>query len=126
MEEIKLTPEELKAAIDFGKLIGSGFFSDVFTYKGRLIKMDHILYRLLKVNDPRLSHEVIERHYLWNHSDFNDREQLEELEKRQPHIRTKVPEGIITIKSDNSNINGVSPGIIIPHFKGYSNFRNIN
>ena len=38
MEEIKLTPEELKQAIDFGKLIGSGFFSSVFTYKGRLIK----------------------------------------------------------------------------------------
>ena len=79
MKEIKLTPKELKEAIDFGKLVGSGFFSDVFTYKGRLIKMDHVLYQLLKVNDPRFSSDVIERHYRWSNSDFNDRNQLEEL-----------------------------------------------
>ena len=48
MEEIKLSPEELKKAIEFGKLIGDGFFSKVFTYKGRLIKMDKELYNLLK------------------------------------------------------------------------------
>ena len=125
MEEVKLTPEELKKAIDFGKLIGSGFFSSVFTYQNRLIKMDNNLYNLLKANDQKLSTEVIRTHYRWGEDDFNDREQLEELEKRQPYIRPKVPEGIITIKDNDPRINGVSPGIIIPYFKDYSNLKEI-
>lgn len=126
MEEIKLTPLELKEAIDFGKLIGSGFFSSVFTYKGRLIKMNDTLYNLLKVNSPRFSKEVIEQHYRWDKEDFNNREQLEELSKKQPFIRPKVPEGIITIKDDDSRINNISPGIIIPQFEGYESLRNIS
>ena len=126
MEEIKLTPEELKKAIDFGKLIGSGFFSSVFTYKGRLIKMDNVLYKLLKANDPRFARDVINDHYRWNQNDFNDRDQLEELAKRQSKIIPKVPEGIITIKDTNSNINGISPGIIIPHFKDYENLKKLS
>ena len=125
MENIKLTPEELKAAIDFGKLIGSGFFSSVFTYKGRLIKLDKELYKLLKINDPSLSKEMIERRYRWDQEDFNDREQLEELEKRQPFIRPKVPEWIVTLKGVDSKIDGLSPGIIIPYFKGYKSLANI-
>ena len=126
MEEIKLTPEELKEAIELGKLIGDGFFSNVFTYKGRLIKMDNILYNLLKVNDPRISKEVIQDHYKWNQQDFNDRDQLELLSKKQPLIRPKVPEGIITLKGVNSKIDGVSPGIIIPHFEGYEDLGKIS
>ena len=126
MEEIKLTPEELKEAIDFGKLIGSGFFSSVFTYKGRLIKLDKELYKLLKANDPSLSKEMVERRYRWEQEDFNDRDQLEELEKRQPFIRPKVPEGIVTLKGVDSKINGISPGIIVPHFKGYKSLANIS
>ncbi len=125
MEEIKLTPNELKEAIDFGKLIGSGFFSSVFTYKGRLIKMDNILYNLLKTNDPRASVDTIKDQYKWNRQDFNNREQLEELEKRQHLIRPKVPEGIITLKGIDSKYNGISPGIIIPHFKGYKSLDEI-
>ena len=119
MEEIKITPEELKKAVDFGKLIGSGFFSNVFRYKGKLIKFDSILYKLLKANDPRISHDVINHYYMWRDQDFNDRTQLEELEKRQPFIRPKVPTGIITIKDSDSKANGISPAIIIPEFKGY-------
>ncbi len=126
MEEIKLTPEELKEAIELGKLIGDGFFSNVFTYKGRLIKMDNILYNLLKVNKPRFSKEVIEDHYKWSQQDFNDRDQLELLSKKQPLIRPKVPEGIITLKEVNSKIDGVSPGIIIPYFEGYQDFGKIS
>ena len=126
MEEIKLSPQELKEAIDFGKLIGSGFFSSVFTYKGRLIKLDKELYKLLKANDPRLSTEVIIDRYRWDKEDFNDREQLEELEKRQPFIRPKVPEGIITLKGVDSKIDGLSPGIIVPHFKGYKSLASIS
>lgn len=125
MKEIKLTPLELKEAIDFGKLIGSGFFSKVFTYKGRLIKMDNILYSLLKSNNPSDSKRMVEYFYRFGNQDFNDRNQIEELLKKQPHIRTKVPEGIITINSSDSKINGVSPGIIIPHFKGYQNLKEI-
>ena len=125
MEEIKLTPNELKAAIDFGKLIGSGFFSSVFTYKGRLIKMDNNLYSLLKGNDPVFSKVIVLDHYKWGKKDFNSREQLEELEKRQVKIRPKVPEGIITIKDDDTRISNVSPGIIIPYFEGYDNLKNI-
>lgn len=126
MEEIKLTPEELKKAIDFGKLIGSGFFSSVFTYKGRLIKLDKELYKLLKVNDPSLSTEMVEKRFLWDQEDFNDRDQLEELEKRQPFIRPRVPEGIVTLKGVNSKINGISPGIIIPYFNGYKSLKDIS
>lgn len=126
MEEIKMTPKELKQAIDFGKLIGSGFFSRVFTYKGRLIKMDNILYDLLKANNPKLSNEMIEYHYRWGNKDFNDREQLEELSKKQPHIRTRVPEGIITINNSGSKTNDVSPGIIVPYFEGYDNLKKIS
>ena len=126
MEEIKLTPKELKEAVDFGKLIGSGFFSSVFKYKGRLIKLDSILYKLLKANDPRISHDVVSKNYMWNKDDFNDREQLELLEKKQPLIRPKVPTGIITIQDSDSEINGISPGIIIPEFKGYTDFSNVS
>lgn len=126
MEEIKLTPKELKEAIDFGKLIGSGFFSSVFTYKGRLIKMDNILYNLLKNNDPRTSADTIKYQYRWDQQDFNNREQLELLEKKQPYIRPKVPEGIITIKGIDPEVDGVSPGIIIPEFKGYSDLGKIS
>jgi len=126
MKEIKLTPEELKEAIDFGKLIGSGFFSSVFTYKGKLIKLDKELYQLLKVNDPSISKEMIEKRYRWEQEDFNDRDQLEELEKKQPFIRPKVPEGIVTLKGVDSKINGLSPGIIVPYFKGYKSLDKIS
>ncbi len=125
MEEIKLTPEELKQAIDFGKLIGSGFFSRVFTYKGKLIKMDNILYDLLKANNPKLSKDMIDYHYRWDVKDFNNRNQIEQLSKKQPYIRTKVPEGIVTINNPGSKTNGVSPGIIVPHFIGYENLKKI-
>ena len=126
MEEIKLTPEELKEAIDFGKFIGAGFFGIVFTYKGRLIKMDANLYQLLKINSPEVSSHVIRDRYRWDHDNFNDPEQLEELLKRQSKIRPRVPEGIITIKSDDSRINGKSPGIIIPYFENYEDLSKIS
>ena len=125
MEEIKLTPQELKEAVDFGKVIGNGFFSSVFLYKGRLIKMDDILYKLLKANIPSEARDVIKRQSRWNPQDFNDRGQLEELAKKQQFIRPKVPEGRITIKGVDSEIDGISPGIIIPHFEGYTSLGDI-
>lgn len=126
MEEIKLSPEELKKAIEFGKLIGDGFFSKVFTYKGRLIKMDKELYNLLKYNDPRVSKDVVKDHYKWDVIDFNDRDQIKELSEKQHLIRPKVPEGIITLKDVDGRINGVSPGIIIPEFKDYNDFNQVS
>ena len=126
MENIKLTPEELKNIIDFGKLIGSGFFGSVFTYKGKLIKMDNILYNLLQVNDKNVSKEVIKDRYKWEKQDFSNREQLELLSQKQNKIRPKVPEGVITINSPDSKIDGISPGIIIPHFKDYQSLGNVS
>ena len=126
MEEIKLTPEELKAAIDFGKLIGGGLTSKLFTYNGRLIKLDERLYHYLKINNPSAATDVLLDRYKWDRHDFNDREQIEELIKKQPFIRPRVPEGIITIKDSDSKINGISPGIIIPHFQGYQNLKRVS
>ena len=126
MIEIKLTPQELKEAIEFGKLIGSGFYSSVFRYKGKLIKLDKELYKLLKVNDPSLSTDVIISHYRWSKEDFNGRDQIEELLKRQPFIRPRVPEGIVTLKEVDPKIDGISPGIIIPPFDGYKNLSKIS
>ena len=127
MEEIKLTPEELKKAIDFGKLIGSGFHGTVFTYKGRLIKLDKKLYSLLKRNSINDSMEKVMAYYHFKvPEDFNDREQLEELYKRQRYIRPKVPEGIVTLKGVNSSIDGISPGIVIHEFKDYESIRRVS
>ena len=125
MEEIRLTPLELKEAIDIGKLIGGGLTSKLFTYKGRIIKLDEQLYRYLKINSPSSATEVIKDRYKWGKQDFNSREQIEELSKRQPFIRPKVPEGIVVIKDTDSNINDVSPGIIIPPFEGYENLKRV-
>ena len=88
--------------------------------------MDDNLYRLLKVNSPNASKDVIKDRYKWENEDFNDRDQIEELQRKQPLIRPRVPEGIITIKSDDSKINGISPGIIIPYFKGYKDFSHVS
>ena len=119
MEEIKLSPQELKEAIDLGKLIGSGFFSRVFTYKGRLIKLDARLYDMLKDSFKVFAEKRVNERYEWQKKDFDSREQLEELEKRQPYIRPRVPEGIVTLKDVDSSIKGISPGIILAPFLDY-------
>ena len=126
MEEIKLTPKELKEAIDTGKYINTGSEGSLFTYKGRIIKMDQRLYSLLKVNDPRFANDEVISRYRWERDDFADRNQLEELAKRQPLIRPKVPEGIITLTGVDRIIDGVSPGIIIPYFEDYKLFGEIS
>lgn len=127
MEEVKLTPKELKEAIDFGKLIGHGFFGSVFTYKGKLIKLDKKLYRYLKKANPYdATRKVMEYYYYKVKEDFNDRDQIEELSKRQSNVRTRLPEGIISFKDVNSHVNGLSPGIVIPYFKGYENIKKIS
>lgn len=119
MYEIRLTPEKLKEAIDLGTLINSGLYSRVFTYGDRLIKLDQNLYDLLKNEDIALSKLAIIERYKSSKSDFNNREQLEELSKKQQSIRPRVPEGIIIIESSNSEIDGIIPGIILHPFINY-------
>ncbi len=119
MKEIKLTPEELKASIDTGKFVGEGSEGCLFTYKGRIIKLDSVLYGHLKGNHPVFAHDNIKDHFRYRTKDFNDREQLEQLAKRQSKIRPRVPEGIITIKDPDSAINDRSPGILITPFLDY-------
>lgn len=123
MHEIQLTPEKLKEAIDLGKLINSGLYSRVFTYGNRLIKLDQELYDLLKDEDIYLSKFAIYERYKSQKEDFNSREQIRDLIIKQPFIRPRVPEGIITLKSDDSKINEISPGIILYPFINYTQMK---
>ena len=120
MEELKISPEELKILITEGKLLGDGFFGSVFTYKDRLIKLDRGLYSLLNGNDISSSNWAVEYFYRFEKEDFNDRTQLEELAKKQKDITlTKLPTGIVTMRDVSPKIMGISPGIIIPYHKNH-------
>ena len=121
MLEIKLSPKELREAILNGKLIGEGYYSSVFTYHKKLIKMDTDLYHNLKRHSNCSSEEIINTFYSWRVRDFNSRKQLEILLREQPYINPRVPEGIITLKDVEKKILGVSPGIIIEPFLNYQN-----
>ena len=48
MEELIVSPKELKLLIDRGIIVGEGNFGSVFTYQDRLIKIDKVLYNLLR------------------------------------------------------------------------------
>ena len=126
MEELKLTPQELKEAVDFGKTIGHGFFSSVFLYKGKLIKMEDMLYKMMKDNNPKNIPQVIEKRYCFDKTDFDNLKQLEELIKKQPYIRPKVPTGRVILTGLSKDIDGVSPATIIPQHKGYKEFKEIS
>ncbi len=120
MQEIKVSPKELKQIIENGKLLGAGFFGTVFTYKDHLIKLDERLYNLIKVNDPIFSDSVVKDFYRFETDDFQDRKQIEALARKQKDITlTKLPEGIVTLKDVPDRIEGVSPGIIIPYHKNH-------
>ena len=129
MKEVKVSPEELKNIIDNSKIIGSGFFGTVFTYKDHLIKLDKSLFKLLDINDIRFAKELIEDHYKYSdqREDFNDRDQIEYLSNHQKDIKyTKLPEGIVTLKDVNSKVNGISPGIIIPYHKDHQKLEKLS
>ena len=126
MEILELSPEEIKKAIDTGRLVGEGVYGSVFTYNDKLIKFDRELYKSLKDNRINCCQEIIEWYYKYKAKDFNNREQLEELLKRQPFIRPRVPLGIITLKDVDYQIEGISPGIILHPFLGYSNLSNVS
>ena len=116
MEEIKLTPLELKKIIDNGILVGEGYYSSVFTYQDKLIKLDKILYSLLKKHPKEDSYKMVNYRYLGGREDFNNPSQIEELVSRQKRIKlTKLPLGILTLKNVDSQNIGLCPGIIIPY-----------
>ena len=120
MEELKLTPEELKIAIENSKVLGKGFFGTTFTYQDKLIKLDNRLFDILKSNDLENCRWAADHIYKWDKSDFNSRTQIEELVKRQPNITlTKLPLGIVTLKGVEQKNIGISPGILIPYHKDH-------
>ncbi len=127
MEELRVSPSELKMLIDNSRLIGEGFFSKVFVYQDKLIKLDTTLYGLLRANDPYFSKHVIEDHYRFDVKDFQDTKQIEELIKKQQDVKlTKMPLGIVILKDVDSRIDGVSPGIIIPYHVDHESLHKIS
>ena len=128
MEEINLTPKELKSIIDKEKAIGFGFFGAVITYGSKLLKIDKGLYQKLKDAQVYESNYIVDTYYHNNgKKDFQDRNQIEELVNKQKDIKlTKLPLGIITLKDVSKDIYDISPGIIIPYHKGYDKLENLN
>ena len=113
MEELKLTPSELKKIIDDSKMIGSGFFGTTFEYNGDLIKLDNNLYSLLRANDPILAEHVFKDRYRWDREPFANPEQIATLASKQKDITlTKLPKGIV-------KVDGIIPGIIIPYHRNH-------
>lgn len=113
MEELNLNPKELKMLISDSEMIGQGFFGTVFKYKDRLIKLDRVLYSLLRGSHEKFADEIFEHHYRYGREEMADPKQIELLASKQKNITlTKVPEGIV-------RVNGVIPGIIIPYHKDH-------
>lgn len=122
MEEVYVTPTDLKKLIDIGKLVGEGYYGSVFTYQDRLIKLDRTLYHLLKENDIKESGQKVYYRYLGGRENFDDPEQIDILSKLQPNIKkTKLPLGIIRfIDVDYQNMY-LTPGTIIPYHMYHAN-----
>lgn len=126
MEELSITPKELKQLIDDSKMIGGGFFGTVFEYKDRLIKLDNVLYNLLQVNSAKFADQLYREHYGLhikelnnpNHismRNFANPKQIELLASKQEKIAlTQMPKGIVRVGE-------TVPGIIIPYHKDYQN-----
>ena len=118
MEELKVSPSELKELVDNSKLVGEGSLGRLYEYQDRVIKLDRILANLLEINDKIFADEIVNDYYKYK-SGFN-REKIEDLVSRQNKITlTKLPTGIITLKDVNSKIMSISPGIIIPYHKNH-------
>lgn len=127
MEEVNVSPKELKEIVENGKFIGEGYYGSVITYQCRLLKLDRKLFYKLKESSINRSNYVVEEYYADDIKDFQDRNQIEELVKKQKDITlTKLPEGIVTLKDVSSRINGISPGIIIPHHLGHEKLEKLD
>ncbi len=120
MEELKLSPSELKEIIAQGKIVGSGEYGIVFTYKDRLIKLDRYVYEIIRQNHARWLNEELDKYYEYGRRYLFDPEQIEELVKRQKNVRlTRLPEGILSFRDTSSRVMEFNPGIIIPYHRGY-------
>lgn len=120
MEEIKVTPRKLKELIDNGIFVGKGYYGSVFTFQDRLIKLDNVLYYLLKKHNINECERQVYYRYLGGIEQFNDAEQIEWLSNKQKDVRlTKLPQGIIRLKDSGYCTDNIIPGIIIPYHKGY-------
>ena len=127
MEELKVSPEELKKLIDMGKVLGKGFFGYVFEYKDKLIKLDDRLYKLLRNNSIADAEWVVHHRYKFDQDDFIDRSQLEYLFSVQPNVTlTKLPEGIVTLRDVDPKYIGISTGIIIPYHKNHEKLEKLS
>lgn len=127
MEELTVSPKELKLLIDIGIIVGEGYFGSVFTYQDRLIKIDKVLYNLLRKCSLDEVDKKIEYFYQGDIKDFDDIIKLEYLYKEQPNIkRTQFPLGAVFLKDVDKSIYGISPGIILPYHRGFDNLENID
>jgi len=120
MEELKLTPEQLKELMEDGEMIGQGFFGTTFRYKDSLIKLDNSLYSLLNGNKKKFSDEMFDYRYRWGKENFAKEEQIAFLANKQKDITlTKLPQGIVRVKD-------VIPGIIIPYHKNHDSLEKLS
>ncbi len=126
MEVLKISPRKLKELIEEGQFIGKGHYGSVFTYQDRLIKLDNILYDLLKNNDIALSEKKVYYRYLGGREDFDSEEQIYWLSEKQKDVKlTKLPQGILKLTDAGYSNNGIIPGIIIPYHKDYDKLENL-
>lgn len=122
MEEVYVSPYDLKKLIDNGKMVGEGYYGCVFTYQNRLIKLDKILYHLLKENSIEDCDKKVYYRYLGGRENFDDPKQIEVLTKLQSKVkRTKLPEGIIRLKDVDYQNMHLTPGTIIPYHANHLN-----
>ena len=127
MEEIRLSPDDLKELISKKDILGYGAFGIVIPYHDRLIKLDKYLYYLIKNNRLISSNKIIEDYYQRNIRNFQDPKQIEYLNMKQKAvIMTKLPLGIVTLKDVDSNLLGTRPGVIIPYHKNYEKLENLS
>ncbi len=128
MEEINLTAKELKDIIDNNKLLGTGNYGAVIEYGNQLLKIDIDLYKKLKgKNFYNIDYNICEHYKYYYDKDFQDRNQIEDLVRRQKDVKlTQLPRGIVTLKSDSKDINGISPGIIIYYHKNYKKLESLD
>ena len=121
-----MAPVALKKLIDASQLVGEGVYGSVFRYQDRLIKLDKILYHLLKEHDVNESEKIIYYRYTGGRENFNNPLQIEQLCHLQKNVKlTKLPTGIVTLCNvDYQNI-GLCAGILIPYLKGYTMLENL-
>ena len=111
MEILKFNVNELKDAIDNGKLISdSGFSGSIFLHGEKLLKLDQNLYHYLRINSKTFAKKIFERTYRYNDKPFVNKELIEYLLSKQANIHlTDFDLGIVYV---NERICG---SILTPH-----------